>query len=147
MMASTQDDEVLARVEGRLDAQITRATRVGQRRRTLGVLVGIGAVAAGVGAGINTFEVATPTTVREAAACYTTADINEPDLAVSSIIGGLPEDTAERVAMATALCWTDEAVSAVCVRSDGLAAVFPTARDEPDVEWCARLGLDALESR
>ncbi|NQX18005.1 hypothetical protein [Rathayibacter sp. VKM Ac-2857] len=147
MTASTQDDEVLARVAGRLDAQITRATKVARYRRTLGVLAGIGVVAAGVGAGISTFEAATPGAVRDGAACYRTADLNQRDLAMVGVVEGLPEDIAERVSTVTSMCGSDESVSAVCVRPDGLAAVFPTARDEPDVEWCARLGLDALESR
>ncbi|SMH42907.1 hypothetical protein SAMN06295885_2095 [Rathayibacter oskolensis] len=147
MGASAQEDVVLARVEERLGAQITRAARVARRRRACAVLAGVGLAAACVGAGISSFEAATPATVRDGAACYRTADLNEPDLAVSSVIEGLPEDIAERVETATALCGTDESVSAVCVRPDGLAAVFPTARDAPDGEWCARLGLDALASR
>lgn len=146
-MASIRDDEVLARVEGRLDAQIARATKVARYRRTLGVFAGIGVVAAGVGAGINIFEAATPGLVRDGAACYRTANLDEPDLAMSVLTEGLPEDITERAEAATSLCGADEATSAVCVRPDGLAAVFPTARNEPDAVWCARLGLDALESR
>ncbi|MCJ1705934.1 MULTISPECIES: hypothetical protein [unclassified Rathayibacter] len=147
MTASTRDDEVLARVEERLEVRITRATRVSRQRRTVGVLVGLGVVAAGVAAGITTFEAATSRTVRDGAACYATADLNEPDLAVAIMVEGLPDEITQRVALATSMCGSDESVSAVCVRPDGLAAVFPTARDEPDAEWCARLGLDALESR
>lgn len=142
---SSERDARGERVRVRVNSRQRRDRNV---RRSVGYSLAGLVLIAGGGAAASSV-IATPRAVESGVSCHQSMDVSGPLHQVGFVDGqSLPEDPSTRITAAIELCAlqggsTERASNAVCVRPDGLIAVFPKARTQEEIDLCREVGYEA----
>lgn len=150
-MSSEQD--ALARVRVKLDAQIgllRERERLGRKIVAVGIA---GVVVLAGGGAVAVATIATPRMVESGVVCYSSLDASGPEHGTGFVDGqSLPTGLDAKIAMAVELCTaqggsSERSLNAVCVRPDGLIAVFPKESADIETDVCGQVGYESAEKR
>lgn len=146
MDTEAHETDALRRVHTQLDARITRHEHTSRRRRCAVVIGASVAAAASIGGAAAIGSIATPRQVDAGVACFdsldTSGDTHEVGFGDTQ---SMPDAPDEKARLAVEMCalipeGPNTAEKAVCVRPDGLWAVFPRESGQTEAEVCDLVG-------
>ena len=143
---SETERAILGRVQATLDARISADERRSRRRVRAGVIGAVVVGAGAIGGATALHDLATPRMLESTVVCFQSLDTSG-DLHFVGYVDGqsMPEDLAARAVDAVELCESAGEIgraqpAAVCVRPDGLWAVFPREEAKSESEVCDQVG-------